>query len=251
MGGEDSTGFRADPAWPRSVAAAVAVQRELADRVQAQDDTGEVRRVAGVDVGFPGGGRIARAAVAVLSWPGLECEGHTVAERPVEFPYVPGLLSFRELPVVLQALARLDRQPDLLLVDGQGRAHPRRFGIACHLGVLTGLPSIGVAKTRLVGEHADVPDRRGAWVPLYDRGEVIGAVLRSRVGVKPIFVSVGHRVSLERAVHWVMACTTRYRLPQTTRAAHALASGLPVRAADEAIVQASRRLAHAPGSPPR
>jgi len=147
-----------------------------------------------------------------------------VAELPVAFPYVPGLLSFRELPAVLAALAGLAQPPDLLLVDGQGLAHPRRFGIACHLGVLTGLPCIGVAKTRLVGVHEPVPDRRGAWVPLHDRGEVIGAVLRSRVGVKPIYVSVGHRLSLRRAVEWVMACTGRYRLPQTTRAAHALAS---------------------------
>lgn len=225
MVSEDSTGLAGDCAWPRSAAAAAALQRELADRVHAQDDTGEVRRVAGVDVGFPGGGRLARAAVAVLSLPGLQTVAQAVAEQPVDFPYVPGLLSFRELPVVLRALAALGRQPDLLLVDGQGRAHPRRFGIACHLGVLTGLPSIGVAKTRLVGEHAAVPDRRGAWVPLRHQGEVVGAVLRSRVGVKPIYVSVGHRVSLERAVEWVMICTPRYRLPQTTRAAHALASG--------------------------
>ena len=205
------------------------MQRELADRVLAADDTGPVRRVAGVDVGFPGGGGAARAAVAVLSFPQLAPVEHALAERPVEFPHVPGLLSFRELPAVLQALARLDQEPDLLLVDGQGRAHPRRFGIACHLGVLTGLPTIGVAKTRLVGEHAVVPDRRGAWVPLHHRGEVIGAVLRSRVGVKPIYVSVGHRVSLAGAIDWVMACTTRYRLPQTTRSAHALASGTAAR----------------------
>jgi deoxyribonuclease V len=114
--------------------------------------------------------------------------------------------------------------PDVLLVDGQGLAHPRRFGIACHLGVLTGLPAIGVAKTRLVGEHPAVPDRRGAWVPLRHRGDVVGAVLRTRVGVKPLYVSIGHRLGLARAVELVMACTTRYRLPQTTRAAHALAS---------------------------
>lgn len=224
MVGEDSTGAADDFAWPRNVDAALAQQRALADRVQLVDDVGQVRRVGGVDVGFPGGGRIARAALAVLSFPRLEGVEHAVAERLVEFPYVPGLLSFRELPVVMEALARLGTSPDLLLVDGQGRAHPRRFGIACHLGVLTGLPCIGVAKTRLVGQHAAVPDRRGAWVPLHDRDELVGAVLRSRVGVKPIYVSVGHRVSLEGAVDWVMACSTRYRLPQTTRAAHALAS---------------------------
>lgn len=224
MVGEDSTGAWADLPWPQTPAQAIALQRALASQVQRVDAVGTVRRVAGVDVGFPGGGQIARAAVAVLSLPDLQPVEQALAELPVAFPYIPGLLSFRELPVVLAALARLAELPDLLLVDGQGLAHPRRFGIACHLGLLTGLPCIGVAKTRLVGEHDPVPDRRGAWVPLRDRDEVIGAVLRSRAAVRPIYVSVGHRVSLENAVGLVMACTTRYRLPQTTRAAHALAS---------------------------
>lgn len=224
MVSEDSIGVVGGRPWPQTPAQAIALQRELAGRVLRVDDVGNVRRVAGVDVGFPGGGQIARAAVAVLPFPDLRPVEQAVAQLPVAFPYVPGLLSFRELPAVLAALAGLAQPPDLLLVDGQGLAHPRRFGIACHLGVLTGLPCIGVAKTRLVGAHDPVPDLRGAWVPLHDRGEVIGAVLRSRVGVRPIYVSVGHRLSLERAVEWVMACTGRYRLPQTTRAAHALAS---------------------------
>ncbi len=221
---EDSIGATGDRHWPQTPAQAIALQRALASQVQQVDAVGDVRRVAGVDVGFPGGGQIARAAVVVLSFPDLQPVEQALAQSPVEFPYIPGLLSFRELPPVLAALARLAQLPDLLLVDGQGLAHPRRFGIACHLGVLMGLPSIGVAKTRLVGAHEPVPDRRGAWVPLRDRGEVIGAVLRSRVGVRPIYISVGHRVSLETAVGLVMACTTRYRLPQTSRAAHALAS---------------------------
>jgi deoxyribonuclease V len=224
MVSEDSIGVVGGRPWPQTPAQAIALQRELAPRVLRMDDVGAVRRVAGVDVGFPGGGQIARAAVAVLSFPDLRPVEQAVAELPVAFPYVPGLLSFRELPAVLAALAGLAQPPDLLLVDGQGLAHPRRFGIACHLGVLTGLPCIGVAKTRLVGAHDPLPDRRGAWVPLHDRGEVIGAVLRSRVGVRPIYVSVGHRLSLQRAVEWVMACTGRYRLPQTTRRAHSLAS---------------------------
>ncbi|HEX2795666.1 MAG TPA: deoxyribonuclease V, partial [Immundisolibacter sp.] len=196
MVSEDSIGIATDVSWPQTPAQAIALQRELAGRVLRMDDVGSVRRVAGVDVGFPGGGQIARAAVAVLSFPDLRPVEQAVAELPVAFPYVPGLLSFRELPAVLAALAGLAQPPDLLLVDGQGLAHPRRFGIACHLGVLTGLPTIGVAKTRLVGAHDPVPDRRGACVPLHDRGEVIGAVLRSRVGVKPIYVSVGHRLRL-------------------------------------------------------
>jgi deoxyribonuclease V len=148
-----------------------------------------------------------------------------VARRPARFPYVPGLLSFREMPALLAALARLRVRPDLMLCDGQGLAHPRRFGLACHLGVMCGIPSIGVAKSRLIGKHREPGKRRGAWVPLRDRGETIGAVVRSRAGIRPLFVSIGHRVSLPEAVRCVMACTTRYRLPETTRWAHRLASG--------------------------
>jgi len=138
---------------------------------------------------------------------------------------VPGLLSFREVPALLAALGRLRVKPDLILCDGQGLAHPRRFGLACHLGVICGVPAIGVAKSRLIGEHGAPMRRRGAWVPLRDKGETIGAVLRSRAGARPIYVSIGHRVSLPVAVRYVMACTTRFRLPETTRWAHRLASG--------------------------
>jgi len=130
---------------------------------------------------------------------------------------------------VLEALAGLRERPQLLLCDGQGIAHPRRLGIASHLGLLLDVPAIGVAKTRLVGEHDPVPDERGAWVPLLDKGETIGAVLRSRKGVKPLFISPGHRISLQSAIEYVMGCLTRYRLPETTRWAHRLASGPPVR----------------------
>ena len=166
-----------------------------------------------------------RAAVAVLAYPSLERIETRIARLPTEFPYVPGLLSFREIPAILAALKQLETLPDLLLADGQGYAHPRRFGIASHLGVLTGIPSIGVGKTRLIGTHDTVPEARGAWVPLLDRDEVLGAVLRTRSGVRPVFVSVGHRLCLETAVAWVMRCTGRYRLPETTRQAHRLASG--------------------------
>jgi deoxyribonuclease V len=178
--------------------------------------------VAGVDVGFRNG--LTRAAIAVLSHPELELVETAVAHRPTEFPYVPGLLSFREAPAVLDALNKLGTGPDLLLCDGQGIAHPRRFGIACHLGILTGIPSIGVAKSRLIGSHDDPGDTRGDWSPLMDKGEIIGAVLRTRPRVKPLYVSIGHRVGLETAIAWVMACCTRYRLPETTRSAHRLAS---------------------------
>ncbi len=190
-----------------------------------RDCLGEVRWIAGVDVGFERRNTVTRAAVAVLSFPDLELEEYAISRRPTGFPYVPGLLSFREAPAVLEALEKLRQLPDLLLCDGQGIAHPRRFGIACHLGILTGIPSIGVAKTRLIGRHGKVPDERGSWLPLCDGDEVIGAVLRSRQGVKPLFVSSGHCVSLETALQYVMACVTRFRLPETTRWAHRLASG--------------------------
>ncbi|HTY99332.1 MAG TPA: deoxyribonuclease V, partial [Rhodocyclaceae bacterium] len=141
------------------------------------------------------------------------------------FPYVPGLLSFREIPALLAAWERLAIVPDLVLCDAQGFAHPRRFGLACHLGLWLDVPAIGVAKSRLIGTHGPVPEAKGEWTPLLDNDEVIGGVLRTRAGCKPLFVSVGHRVSLESAVAWTLACTTRYRLPETTRQAHRLASG--------------------------
>ena len=211
--------------WNLTPRAAVALQQRLRSRVIRLGRPRQVRTVAGTDVGFERGGGIARAAVAVLSFPRLELVDYAVARRQARFPYVPGLLSFRELPALLAALGELRVRPDLLLCDGQGLAHPRRFGIACHLGVICRIPSIGVAKSRLIGEHGEPPQRRGAWVPLRDKGETIGAVLRSRTGTRPIYVSIGHRVSLPVAVRYVMACTTQFRLPETTRWAHRLASG--------------------------
>jgi deoxyribonuclease V len=216
--------IRALHGWDLTPKDAMALQEELRDRVICEDRIGTVQRVAGVDVGFEQDGNVTRAAVAVLSFPGLELQDSALARETTRFPYVPGLLSFREAPAVLEAFSRLRCAPDLLLYDGQGIAHPRRFGIASHVGLLLDLPSIGVAKTRLIGEHGRVPAAKGSWTPLTDGGEVIGAVLRTRTGVKPLFVSIGHRVSLEAAVHYVMACVTRYRLPETTRWAHHLAA---------------------------
>lgn len=212
--------------WAVTPAEAQDIQARLASRVRLQDDRGPVRRVAGVDVGFEDHGRVTRAAVVVLDAVDLRPVAEALARAPTGFPYVPGLLSFREVPAVLEALAGLPEPPDVVLCDGQGYAHPRRFGLACHLGVLTGLPTIGVAKTRLIGSHGAVPAGRGEWCPLEHAGEVIGAVVRTRPGVKPIYVSVGHRFSLEAAVARVMACTGRFRLPETTRRAHHLASNL-------------------------
>lgn len=200
------------------------VQADLAGRVVRDDDFTEINCVAGVDVGFEDGGKVTRAAVAVLEYPSLQTIDQTVARTATCFPYVPGLLSFREIPALLEAFRQLRTAPDMILCDGQGYAHPRRFGLACHLGLILEIPAIGVAKTRLVGTHGRVPEKRGAWCPLTDKDETIGAVLRTRVGVRPVYISVGHRICLETAVDYVMACTTRYRLPETTRCAHRLAS---------------------------
>jgi deoxyribonuclease V len=210
--------------WNLDPAQAVALQRQLRSRLSLVDRLDPVQQVAGVDVGFEQDGAITRAAVAVLSYPELELLETAVARRPTSFPYLPGLLSFRELPTVLDALERLALTPELLLCDGQGIAHPRRMGIAAHLGLLLDHPTIGVGKTRLFGTHGAVPEARGAWMPLEDGDEIIGAVLRTRAGTKPLYISAGHRISLETAVHYVMGCCTRYRLPETTRWAHRLAS---------------------------
>jgi len=212
-------------AWNISPSEAIALQRELRPHLVLEDRLGPVRQVAGVDVGFEEGGAVTRAAVAVLRYPELDVLETAIARRPTEFPYVPGLLSFRELPAVLEALEHLRELPDLLLCDGQGIAHPRRLGIASHLGLLTDIPSIGVAKTRLCGTHEEPPNQRGAWAPLRAKDEIIGAVLRTRLGVKPLYISPGHRISLETAIRYAMSCCTRYRLPETTRHAHRLASG--------------------------
>ena len=211
--------------WNLGPAEAIALQQELRARLILEDQLEPVRRVAGVDVGFEASGTITRAAVAVLRYPELNMLETAIARRPTTFPYVPGLLSFRELPAVLEALEQLQEPPDLLLCDGQGIAHPRRMGIASHLGLLVDLPAIGVAKTRLCGIHEEPPNQRGAWTPLRAGNEIIGAVLRTRPGVNPLYISPGHRISLTTAVEFVMACCTRYRLPETTRHAHRLASG--------------------------
>ena len=212
--------------WNVTPMQAIEIQQRLRALVRIQDELpNPVRTVAGVDVGFKDSGRVTRAAVAVLDYPSLHLVEKAVADVETTFPYVPGLLSFREIPALLEALRQLDTLPDLLLCDGQGLAHPRRFGIACHLGVLLDQPTIGVGKSRLIGTHPPLPEEKGNWVPLMDQGETIGAVLRTRAGVKPLYISPGHRVSLNSAIRWVMACVTRYKLPETTRWAHRLASG--------------------------
>lgn len=210
--------------WTLTVEEATAIQNQLSREIITSDQLGEVKYVAGVDVGFEDNYAISRAAVAVLSFPELQLIEQAIARRPTTFPYIPGFLSFREVPVVLDALSEIKITPDLILCDGQGIAHPRRFGLACHLGLLIPVPTIGVAKSRLIGQHEELPPEKGNWQPLRHRGEVIGAVVRSRTGVKPLYVSPGHRISLPTAIDYVMRCTPKYRLPETTRWADKLAS---------------------------
>lgn len=212
-------------AWPQTAQAAIALQQTLRQQVITADQFSAITTVAGVDVGFEDGGETTRAAVAVLGFPDLQVRETAIARRPTTFPYIPGLLSFREIPAVLDALRQLQISPDLLLCDGQGTAHPRRFGIACHLGLLTNLPAIGVAKSRLVGQHAPLDDEKAAWQTLQHQGETIGAVVRTRRGTKPLYISPGHRIGLPTAIDYVLRCTPNYRLPETTRQAHKLASG--------------------------
>lgn len=211
--------------WDLTVSEARDLQIRLAPQVIAETtfDPAMVETVAGVDVSFQGGQ--ARAAVVVLGFPGLEPVDYGLAEMPVTFPYVPGLLAFREGPSVLAALDRLNIWPDLLIFDAQGLAHHRRLGLAAHMGLILNQPSIGCAKSRLVGQHDEPGEAAGQWTYLYERGEIIGAVVRSRTRVKPLFVSVGHRVGLSTAIDLVLRCTRGFRLPETTRFAHKLAGG--------------------------
>ena len=218
--------------WDLSPAQAIALQRALAGAVLRADRFGPggrraIRRVAGVDAAFADGGRVIRAAAVMLEYPGLVLTDQVLVERPTTFPYVPGLLSFREVPALLEALGQLPAAPDLILCDGHGYAHPRRFGLACHLGLWLDTPTIGVAKSRLTGAHDEPGPAKGdvAWL-LAGKGERprerLGAVLRTRERVKPVFVSAGHRISLRTALALTLACATRYRLPEPTRLADKL-----------------------------
>ena len=204
---------------------AMALQRELAGRVIERDDVDftNLRTVAGIDVSLSGGGQ---AAIVLLSFPDLSPIETVTASAPITFPYVPGLLAFREMPLVLAALEKLSTPPDLLMIDGQGRAHPRRFGIACFVGIHTGIASIGVAKSILCGRHELLGEEPGSAEPLIHRGETIGTVLRSKKRTNPLIVSVGHRISLPSAVRIVEQCIRGYRLPEPTRQAHNAAAPL-------------------------
>lgn len=206
--------------WPQTEVEAIALQLELAPGVDPHEPDGFApRAVAGLDADYHDD-HVAAAVVVLDADSLIEIESAT-ALGPARFPYIPGLFSFRELPPSLDALAKLTVVPDLLVADGHGLAHPRRFGLACHLVVVTGIPTIGVAKTPM-GGYDEPPDTRGASTPLVDNGETVGAALRTQRGVKPVFVSVGHRISLERACAEVLRLAPKYRQPETTRRADRL-----------------------------
>jgi deoxyribonuclease V len=211
---------RLDHRWDLTPTEAVELQRELADRVETVDRlAGPPRLVAGADISLDARAGLGFAGVVVFELPRLAEVERVSAVGALSFPYVPGLLSFREGPLLLAAFARLRSLPDVLMFDGQGIAHPRRLGLAAHLGLLLDAPSVGVAKSRLCGAHREPGRRKGSRAALRDSGETIGAVLRTRDGVKPVFVSAGHRVSLDTAVRLTLACTDGYRIPKPTRIA--------------------------------
>lgn len=212
--------------WNVSPSDAIQIQNRLAAQVISDRpiDLEAVRWVAGVDVSVRD--NVSQAAVVVLAYPSLEIIETVRARQPTPFPYIPGLLSFREAPVLLEAFGRLQQIPDVFVFDGMGIAHPRRIGIAAHLGLWLGKPTIGCGKTYLLGEFTPPPVERGSWSELHDRGQVIGAVLRTRANTKPVYISPGHLADLPTALELTMRCTTRYRLPDPIRAAHGAAGRL-------------------------
>ena len=213
---------RAPHRWNVSPSKAVEIQRDLAGRLRFERPGRSLRLVAGIDAAFERDGGACVAGVVV--WDAYErvVVERRAATRPLRFPYVPGLLSFREAPAALAALRKLRTIPDALICDGHGYAHPRRFGLACHVGLLADLPAVGCGKSRLCGEHRDPAARRGSQVPLVHCGEIVGTVLRTRDAVRPVYVSAGHRIDLATAERLVLDCAVRYRLPEPTRLADAL-----------------------------
>jgi len=211
--------------WQVSTAEALDIQRRLARQVSRSSQVITPRFIAGVDISAEKAQGMATGAVVVLEYPELELVETQVVQGRPNFPYVPGLLSFRESPLTLAACEKLSITPDLILVDGQGIAHPRRLGLASHLGLLLDTPTIGCAKSLLCGQHEEPAFDASSYILVVDKGETIGVALRTKAGVKPIYVSIGHKVDLETAIHWVLECCRGYRLPEPTRLAHLAAGG--------------------------
>jgi deoxyribonuclease V len=211
--------------WIVTPKQAMDLQLNLAQEIILKDEFSDIKFVAGIDVGFPKDKNTTQAAIAILEYDSLNLVESQIVDVPTTFPYIPGLLSFREIPAIIETIKNIKIEPDIVLCDGQGIAHPRKFGLASHLGLILNKPMIGVAKSRLTGKYNSIPQKKGKWNPLLDdQDEVIGAVLCTRDKVKPLFISPGHKISLQSSINIVMACITRYRLPETTRCAHTLAS---------------------------
>ena len=211
--------------WQVSITEALDIQLRLAARVSRIGEVITPRFIAGVDISVGKTQEMATGAVIILSYPELRLVETKIVNEKLNFPYIPGLLSFRESPLILAACEKLTVTPDLILVDGQGVAHPRRLGLASHLGLFLDTPTIGCAKSRLCGSHKELGVEPGSSVELVDNGEVIGAVLRTKLGASPIYVSIGHKIDLQTAVHWVLECCRGYRVPEPTRIAHLTAGG--------------------------
>jgi len=211
--------------WQLNLAQALDIQRWLAAQVSRSSEVTNPRFIAGVDIAVGKAGGMATAAVVVLQYPGFRVVEAEIAQGKLDFPYIPGLLSFRESPLTLAACERLTVTPELILVDGQGIAHPRRLGLASHLGLFLNTPTIGCAKSLLCGSHEVPGVEPGSYAEVVDRGETIGAALRTKLGVKPLYVSIGHKVDLQTAIYWVLECCRDYRLPEPTRLAHLAAGG--------------------------
>ena len=210
--------------WDVTPSEAREIQQQLATMISTKNKIGVVKLVAGVDISAPDKTGKARASAIVFSYPRLELIEVKAIKKEVTYPYIPGLLSFREAPLIIAACDTLKSDPDIIIVDGQGIAHPRRIGLASHLGLLWNKPTIGCAKSRLCGTH-DMPSiERGDYTYLIDQGEIIGAVLRTRYGVTPVYVSIGHKIDLQEAIAWILNCCDGKRLPEPTRLAHIVAS---------------------------
>ena len=214
--------------WDLPYKKAVELQRQLAEKVRFVPMTKKVRIIAGLDCAFSKDGKKIFAAAVVMKRPDFEVIEVRDACLEVHFPYVPGLLSFREAPVCIAAVGKLRTEPDIFIIDGQGIAHPRRLGLASHLGLFFDRPTVGCAKSPLTGTFENPPAQKGTYRLLEDKGQTIGVVLRTRTNIKPVFVSVGHKCQLKDAIEIVLACTTQYRLPEPTRLAHQIVSKIKV-----------------------
>lgn len=219
------------PNWDLTPTQAIQVQKDLAARVRIEPLPTHPRLIAGADVSILKAQNQLIAGIVLWDLQDRKVVEQATVRAEAKFPYVPGLLSFREAPPVLEAFAQLKHKPDIAMFDGQGIAHPRRFGLASHLGVLLDLPSIGCAKSRLIGEYEDPPIERSSYSDLLDKNEIIGAVLRTRANVNPLYISVGHRADLTTAIDLVLRCAIKYRLPEPTRLAHQLVTAEKARIA--------------------